>query len=69
MSWRNPKWRYADAEETREPGYLARKFKKMQRKQNAAPQESVETLTQPYRVPEAAGGPPAVSAPKIRRVA
>ncbi len=33
MSWRDPKFRYANAEKTRKPGYLARRFQLIRQQQ------------------------------------
>ena len=49
MSIHNPKWRYADANETRKPGYLARKFARIRAEQAAEaakPKASVREIKQ-----------------------
>ena len=33
MSWRDPKFKYHDAEETRKPGYLAKRFAQIRKEQ------------------------------------
>lgn len=36
MSYLDPKWRYNDAETSRKPGYLKRRFDEIRRKQKEA---------------------------------
>jgi len=33
MSWRDPNWKYHPASETRQPGYLERRFKEIREEQ------------------------------------
>jgi hypothetical protein len=33
MNWRDKKWKYANAAETRKPGYLKRRFERIRREQ------------------------------------
>ena len=49
MSWRDRNWKYADSEETREPGYLARKFKRLQREQAEKAKAERAAKVQPIR--------------------
>lgn len=46
MSWRDPKWKYRTAEQTKQPGYLARRMRayaRLQRMRKKAP--IVATIT------------------------
>jgi hypothetical protein len=47
--WRDPKFKYRNAEETKKPGYLARRFAKIKKEQadaeKAAFLKSVSTVT------------------------
>jgi hypothetical protein len=45
MSWRDPNWRYTNAEETKKPNYLRERFKAI-RKQQEKPKAEIRTLPQ-----------------------
>ena len=48
MSIHDKKWRYADSNETRKPGYLARRFAKI-RAEQAEQKAATEAKVQPIR--------------------
>jgi hypothetical protein len=45
MKWRDPNWRYHDANETNKPGYLRRKFARLRQEQKQDRAEREQKVT------------------------